>query len=205
MYIRKRVICEWCRSNYKNMSSWTNFSVEENFFYNSLLIRERSHLSHAECVICMQRNGYSFTVFLGEPDFYWFDWLKIATDFESQVPRRKGMDFYRTSNSPSWGAAVEGVVCRGWNDRYRCLENVCSYKWGSGNANNFRSFDGLHIFPSLDCHQPPFGWITNDCLGTAFIVLHRRWRHEAAIATRRDLLELVYSILCLILMGVNDG
>jgi hypothetical protein len=41
-----------------------------------------------------------------------------------------------------------------------------------------------HIFvnfftpPPLDCHQPPFGWITNDCLGTAFIMLHRRWRHE---------------------------
>jgi hypothetical protein len=24
------------------------------------------------------------------------------------------MDFYRASNSPSWGAAVEGAVCRGW-------------------------------------------------------------------------------------------
>jgi hypothetical protein len=56
---------------------------------------------------------------LGEPDFYsfdWlktatadfysFDWLKTATDFESLVPRRKGMNFYRASNSPSWGAAV---------------------------------------------------------------------------------------------------
>jgi hypothetical protein len=31
----------------------------------------------------------------------------------------------------------------------------------------------------MDCHQPPFGWITNDCLGTVLIVLHRRWRHEA--------------------------
>jgi hypothetical protein len=31
----------------------------------------------------------------------------------------------------------------------------------------------------IDCHPPPFGWITNDCLGTAFKVLHRRWRHEA--------------------------
>jgi hypothetical protein len=28
----------------------------------------------------------------------------------------------------------------------------------------------------VDCHQPPFGWIANDCLGMAFIVLHRRWR-----------------------------
>jgi hypothetical protein len=70
--------------------------------------RGRRHLSHAECVMCMQRNGYSFTVFLG------FDWLKTATDFESLVPRRKGMDFYRASNSPSWGAAVEGAICRGW-------------------------------------------------------------------------------------------
>jgi hypothetical protein len=56
--------------------------------------------------------------FLGEPDFYWFDWLKTATDFESLVPRRKGMDFYRASNSPSWGAAVEGDVCRG------CVQGV---------------------------------------------------------------------------------
>jgi hypothetical protein len=31
----------------------------------------------------------------------------------------------------------------------------------------------------IDCHQPPFGWITNDCLVTSFGVLHRRWRHEA--------------------------
>jgi hypothetical protein len=30
----------------------------------------------------------------------------------------------------------------------------------------------------LDCHHPPFRWMTNDCLGTAFIVLHRRWCHE---------------------------
>jgi hypothetical protein len=30
----------------------------------------------------------------------------------------------------------------------------------------------------LDCHQPAFGWITNDCLGTAFIVLYlpRTWQ-----------------------------
>jgi hypothetical protein len=32
---------------------------------------------------------------------------------------------------------------------------------------------------SLDWHQPPFGWITNDCLDTAFVVLRCRWRHEA--------------------------
>jgi hypothetical protein len=50
----------------------------------------------------MQRNGYSFTVFLGEPYFDLFDWLKTATDIESLVPRRKGMDFYRASNSQSW-------------------------------------------------------------------------------------------------------
>jgi hypothetical protein len=56
--------------------------------------------------MCMQRNGFSFTVFLGEPDFYWFDWLKTAaaTDFVSLVPRRKGMDFYRASNSRVGGA-----------------------------------------------------------------------------------------------------
>jgi hypothetical protein len=86
------------------------------FFYDSLSIRGRSHLSHAECVMCMQRNGYSFMVFLGEPDFYWFDWLKTATDFESLVPHRKRIDFYRASNSPSWGAAMEGAVCRGWEN-----------------------------------------------------------------------------------------
>jgi hypothetical protein len=27
----------------------------------------------------------------------------------------KDMDFYRASNSPSWGAAVEAAVCRGWD------------------------------------------------------------------------------------------
>jgi ABC-type Mn2+/Zn2+ transport system ATPase subunit len=32
---------------------------------------------------------------------------------------------------------------------------------------------------NLDCHQPPLRWITNDCLDTAFSVLHRRCRHEA--------------------------
>jgi hypothetical protein len=42
--------------------------------------------------------------------------LKTATDFESLVPRGKGMDFYRASNSPSWGAAVEGAVCRAWDE-----------------------------------------------------------------------------------------
>jgi hypothetical protein len=40
------------------------------FVYDSLSICGRSHLCHAECVMCMQRNGYSFTVFFGEPDFY---------------------------------------------------------------------------------------------------------------------------------------
>jgi hypothetical protein len=38
---------------------------------------------------------------------------KTATDFESLVPRRKGIDIYRARNSPSRGAAVEGAVCRG--------------------------------------------------------------------------------------------
>jgi hypothetical protein len=116
MYVHKRVICEWCRSNYKNLS-YSEQKLKKIFFYDSLSIHGRSNLSHAECVMCMQRNGYSFTVFLGEPDFYWFDWFKTATDFESLVPRRRGMDFYRASNSSSWGAAVEGAichVCRGW-------------------------------------------------------------------------------------------
>jgi hypothetical protein len=118
MYVRKRVICEWWQWNYENLSSWTNFTASrsrrKSFFTIVCRYRGRSHLSHVECVMCMQRNGYSFTVFLGEPDFCWFEWLKTATDFESLVPRRKGMHFYRASNSPSWGAAVEGVVCRGW-------------------------------------------------------------------------------------------
>jgi hypothetical protein len=38
---------------------------------------------------------------------------KTATDFELLVLRRKGMDFYRASNSPSWGSAVECAVCKG--------------------------------------------------------------------------------------------
>jgi hypothetical protein len=48
-------------------------------FYDSLSIRGRSHLSHAECVMCMQRNGYSFTVFLGEPDLYYIENAWIST------------------------------------------------------------------------------------------------------------------------------
>jgi hypothetical protein len=82
MYVRKRVICEW--------SSWTNFTAMQKmkkiFFYDSLSISYADRV----CNVYMQRNGYSFTVFLGETDFYWFDWLKTATDFESLVPRRKG-------------------------------------------------------------------------------------------------------------------
>jgi hypothetical protein len=94
MYVSKKVICEWCRWNCKNLRSWTNFTASrswrKSFFMIVCQYRGRSHLtclSHAECVMCMQRNGYSFTVFLGEPDFDWFDWLKTATDFESLVPR----------------------------------------------------------------------------------------------------------------------
>jgi hypothetical protein len=29
----------------------------------------------------------------------------------------------------------------------------------------------IHEISCSDCHKPLFGWITNDCLGTAFIVL----------------------------------
>jgi CDP-diglyceride synthetase len=36
---------------------------------------------------------------------------------------------------------------------------------------------GGDSFPIGRHYWPP--WITNDCLGTAFIVVHRRWRHEA--------------------------
>jgi hypothetical protein len=61
--------------------------------------------------------------------------------------------------------------------------------WGSaGKLNYFPALDvdsgNTHKVPRfinpvrVDCHQPPFGWITNVCLGTAFILLHRRWRHE---------------------------
>jgi hypothetical protein len=41
-------------------------------------------------------------------------WLvKTATECLSLVPRRKGMDFYRASNSREWGALWIGAVCRG--------------------------------------------------------------------------------------------
>jgi hypothetical protein len=42
----------------------------------------------------------------------------------------------------------------------------------------------MYVFTlgELDCHHPPFRWITNDCRGTAFIMLHRRWRHETKTA-----------------------
>jgi hypothetical protein len=36
----------------------------------------------------------------------------------------------------------------------------------------------VNSFNCIDCHQLRFGWITNDCLGTDIIVLHRLWRHE---------------------------
>jgi hypothetical protein len=114
MYVRKGVVCEWCQWNYKNLSFTASRSWRKSFFtIVCRVVHGCSHLSHAECVMYMQRNGYSFTVFLGEPDSYWFDWLKTATDFASLVPGRKGMDSYRASNSSSWGAAVEGAVCKG--------------------------------------------------------------------------------------------
>jgi hypothetical protein len=31
MYVRKRVICEWCRWNYKNLRSWTNFTASRSW------------------------------------------------------------------------------------------------------------------------------------------------------------------------------
>jgi hypothetical protein len=47
-------------------------------------------------------------------------WLVKNSDrlWVAIVPCRRGMDFYRVSNSPSWGAAVEGAVCRGWCNIY---------------------------------------------------------------------------------------
>jgi hypothetical protein len=34
----------------------------------------------------MQRNGYSFTVFLGEPDFYLFVWFHVEKAWISTGP-----------------------------------------------------------------------------------------------------------------------
>jgi hypothetical protein len=43
--------------------------------------------------MCMQRNGYSFMVVFRWTRFLLIGLVKTATDFESLVPRRKGMDF----------------------------------------------------------------------------------------------------------------
>jgi hypothetical protein len=59
-------------------------------FYDSLWSRGCGHLSHAECVMCMQRNGYSFTVF-----FRWTRFLLIWL--------------------VEWRALWIGAVCRGWS------------------------------------------------------------------------------------------
>jgi hypothetical protein len=104
VYVRKRVICEWCRWHYKNPSSWTNFTASrswtKSFFTIVCRYRERSHRSHTECVMCMQRNGYSFTVFFRWTRFLLIWLVKTATDFESLVPRRKHVEKAWISTGP---------------------------------------------------------------------------------------------------------
>jgi hypothetical protein len=100
MYVRKRVICEWCRWNYEKLRPWTNFTASRSW---------RKYLFTIVCRVWVQFYGICtrWTIFL----LIWL--VKTATECVSLVPRRKGMDFYRASNSSSWGAAVEGAVCRG--------------------------------------------------------------------------------------------
>jgi hypothetical protein len=94
---------------------------------------------------------------LGVPDFYWFDWLKTATDFESLVPHRKGMDFYRASNSSSWGAAVEGAACSGWitpyqkTSIYKSNVQVCKSQTFQSNKSAKNLSNTSEIWP--DCTQ----------------------------------------------------
>jgi hypothetical protein len=105
MNIRIRVICKWCRWNYKKLTSWTNFTACSCW---------RKYFITIVCRVC---NVYAekWVQFYGL--FMWTRFLlillvKTATDFESQFHVEKA--WYRASNSSSWGAAVEGAVCRGW-------------------------------------------------------------------------------------------
>jgi hypothetical protein len=54
-------------------------------------------------------------------------------------------------------------------------------------------FLGLRWF-DIDCHQPPFGSITNDCLGTAFILLNRQIVDDV---TRPNMAYTEYSLVIL--------
>jgi hypothetical protein len=110
MYVRKRVICEWCRWNYiyKKLGSWTNFTASRSWrkYFFTIVCRVGVCNVYAEKWVQIYRL-FRWTRFL----LIWL--VKTVTECLSLVPRRKGMDFYRASNSLSWGAAVEGAVCRG--------------------------------------------------------------------------------------------
>jgi hypothetical protein len=100
--LQVRVQSSW-HSGTQTLRPWRNLTQFRGYPGRSL----QGAASHP----CVYREmGKVFTGFLGEPDFYWFDWLKTATDYQPLVPRRKGMDFYSASNSPSWEVAVEGAV-----------------------------------------------------------------------------------------------
>jgi hypothetical protein len=91
-------------------------------------------------------------------------WLaKTATDFESLVPRRKGMDFYRASNSPSWGAAVEGAVCRG-------CSRMCDITATSCIVN-----DTMHLIPvmSIDHRDVTFTTTTSSRMHSDVLTYQR--------------------------------
>jgi hypothetical protein len=76
MYVRKSVICEHANTGERIIMIGTRERWD--FYYEQRLDNiflgdsvQTSNLSHVECVMstCMQRNGHSFTIFLGEPDF----------------------------------------------------------------------------------------------------------------------------------------
>jgi hypothetical protein len=95
-------------------------------------------------------------------------WFRLLNPTGTKITRRW---FYRESSA---------LVQRTGRERVRRrIEQARTHSWTGSRSQIPHYLD--RWCEDLDCHQPPFGWITNDCLGTAFIVLHRRWRHETGV------------------------
>jgi hypothetical protein len=101
-----------------------------------------------------------------------------------------------------------------WQNSWECggIRSLGGHSFGNGRHFHYHILaSGYHMLPKiscvlahcqfdarsiLDCHHPPFGWITIDCHDTAFIVLHRRWRHETRIwCTEYSLIILSHIVL----------
>jgi hypothetical protein len=94
----------------------------------------------------------------------------ISIDSWQNQPLKKPCEFIDHRSSKQWVIYFSSA----WRVRVTTAPHTDKYWYY-----NYREMWPVSANHYLACHQPPFGWITNDCLGTAFNVLHRRWRHEA--------------------------